>query len=381
MMTFATPVFAGVQDVINGLFQIYIGEEKISTPLYFSTTLYDKIGDKAVEMDGKIQSSKREDQFVGVKGKPLTYWFSEMSTCPEFPAGPGSDMILESNLYFNGIEKYEEVGMTPDGGLTTFKAIRRPGKGWTVSIDLEKLKVGARALQWYVKHKDNKRIYLIFIFRFVTSVAGTESGGIFIGLRIPPSDFCELPPEAKRKFILGMREADADCRDPQYVSQVRKQIGLKKIERQRGSVKVWGTPNASVQFSYIGVAPSTYRTTTLNEQGYVIFEKLSPQKMFKVRYFPNGQWIETPIPAGQEIHVTLPDRVSRTFLVQIENHSSRSYKVFDDILGPRSWGKWKVMEGQQIYIQELGRSVGPVNTNMTIIITPRGGLKIFKKER
>lgn len=358
------PAWAEKASVLDGLFQIYIGQEKINCPLYYSVTVYEK---------GKSEA--------------LTYWFSEMPTCPEIPAGTGANLELESTLFFNGIDKYEEVGMTPDGGLTTFKARRIPNKGWTVKIDLEKMPPGARALQWYVKHRDNKEIIVIFIFRFVSNSTGTESGGIFMGYRsLPPeiaSKFALLSARAKRTFFLGMRSSEAYCSEPDLVK-----AELAMIEQQQqlqngcGALLIKGKPNAQIEFSYLGEGVPI--KIALNNIGQATLNNLAAGKTLKVRYV-GGSWQESTVQGGSRQELQLQDSVRSNVKCKVSIYNylyqdtdvviefinpSGQIQQFSRIIGKRQISNWNVNVGCKVRICRDGRWTQPVviekNTKISI---------------
>lgn len=291
------PAKAEQTSVLDGLFQIHIGERILTVPLYYSLTVYEK---------RKDLTPKVMDLFERMKswiGQVISYWFCQQGTCAELPAGPNSDLILESNLYFQGIDEWKEIGMTPDGGKTVYHAQLIENKGQTVYVDLSKMPPGARGLSWCVRHNKDEKYVVIGFIKITNRVEGRSDGGIFIGLQEAPEFFSQLSPEAKFSYISGMRYAIAQTSNPELVTKELEQIKLKQLAATKAVIQVTGTPNAEIEFGYIGGGEPV--KAKLNAQGQLQLNNIEPGKALKVMYIGAPNWKEITCSSGQIATVDL----------------------------------------------------------------------------
>lgn len=152
--------------------------------------------------------------------------------------------VMECMISSIGFEHIIEVGLSPDMGITRYKAHEEPGKGYIVDLIGSEMPLGGHGLNWYIVHKDNKGKLVIIWFVFTWAIQDTAMGGCFMLITRAPADWDEMPEEIQLSHNQGFQSVNAWSNQPEKVAQWR-------AERMKiGDVAINGKAGNFVEYHF-----------------------------------------------------------------------------------------------------------------------------------
>lgn len=189
--------------------------------------------------------------------EPLT---SSSTALGIMPVAIREKNFIEFRLSAVGLDKFgEEIGITPDKGLTRYPAVKTQKYGYIVRVPIDKsFPLGLTTFEWYGAHWEGQRIVSIFIFSFTFEKKSKVSGGIFIHICNPPQGWDEMSYGEKISFLHGGMPTEAWSNNPQIVA-----AGIQARQKLAGFGKlIIRNPNSGerieVQTMYCGSVLSKF---------------------------------------------------------------------------------------------------------------------------
>lgn len=185
-----------------------------------------------------LYDEKTYRQFGKRRDDVLRSWLQNSGLLPVFVEKYVAECIITSI----GFENIVEVGMSPDMGITRYKAHAEAGKGYVYDLIGSENPLGGHSLNWYLLHKDSKGRLVLIILVFSWPKQETAMGGCFLMITKAPPDWEEMPLDLQLSHNHGFFPVSAWSNQPEKVAQWR-------AERQNfGDILIKGKVGNMVEF-------------------------------------------------------------------------------------------------------------------------------------